>query len=300
MPRTRQKLWSLLGDLPRNRDAVRSRVVSRKTHASFVVEELLLDAGHEEKIPALFVRPRNATAPCPAILFNHSHGGRYTVGKRELLDGAPYLQPTSYAQDLAERGFAVLAIDHWNFGARHTRTESSLFKEMLWNGQVLWGRMLWDSVRALDYLATRPDVDARRIGTLGMSMGATMAWWLAALDTRVKTVVDIGCMTDFRALIDANGLDEHGVYYYVPALLNHFDAAGINALIAPRPHLSLNGTTDPLTPNAGLNTIDRVMKKIYRAKGRPDRWTLIRERHGHLETKTFRQAALKWLDHWLK
>ena len=55
-----------------------------------------------------------------------------------------------------------------------------------------------------------------RIGTLGMSMGSTMAWWLAALDERVKVTVDICCLTDFHTLVAKKGLAGHGVYYYVP------------------------------------------------------------------------------------
>ena len=62
--------------------------------------------------------------------------------------------------------------------------------------------MVFDSLRAVDYLCTRPDIDASRIGTLGMSMGSTLAWWLAALDVRIRVCVDICCLTDFEALID--------------------------------------------------------------------------------------------------
>ena len=65
----------------------------------------------------------------------------------------------------------------------------------------MWGMMVYDSIRALDYLETRPDIDAGRIGTLGLSMGSTMAWWLAALDERVKVCVDLCCLTDFEALM---------------------------------------------------------------------------------------------------
>ena len=73
---------------------------------------------------------------------------------------------------------------------------------MLWRGRVMWGMMVYDSLRALDYLASRRDVDRSRLGTLGLSMGSTMAWWVAALDERVKACVDICCLTDYEALMD--------------------------------------------------------------------------------------------------
>ena len=59
--------------------------------------------------------------------------------------------------------------------------------------QELWGMMMFDEFRALDYLANRPEVDANRLGALGMSMGSTKAWWLAALEPRVRVCMDVCC-----------------------------------------------------------------------------------------------------------
>jgi dienelactone hydrolase len=166
---------------------------------------------------------------------------------------------------------------------------------MLWNGRVMWGMMVYDSLKALDYLETRPEVNAKRIGTLGMSMGSTMAWWVAALDERVKVCVDICCLTDFQALIESNGLSEHGVYYYVPSLLKHFTTARIAAMIAPRAHLSLAGTRDPLTPVAGLDRIERELTDVYGGAGKPENWRLLRYDAGHVETPEMRREAMAFL-----
>src|ERR1035438_7852094 len=117
--------------------------------------------------------------------------------------------------------------------------------------------MMFDEFQALSYLAGRPEVDPQRLGAFGMSMGATKAWWLAALDARVHATMDVCCVTDFESLIEAHGLHEHGIYYYVPALLKHFTTSQINELIVPRPHLSVNGRKDPLTPPKGVEKIDR-------------------------------------------
>jgi dienelactone hydrolase len=170
---------------------------------------------------------------------------------------------------------------------------------MLWKGRVLWGMMVYDSIRAVDYLVTRPDVDAERIGTIGMSMGSTMAWWLAALDDRVKVCVDICCLTDFDALIDANGLDGHGIYYYVPGLLKEWTTGKINALIAPRPHLALAGDLDDLTPAKGLDRVDAELKQTYAEAGAPEAWRLSRYPVAHQETEGMRGEALEWFRRWL-
>jgi hypothetical protein len=130
-------------------------------------------------------------------------------------------------------------------------------------------------------------------------MGSTLAWWLAALDPRLKVCVDLCCLTDFQALIEARGLDGHGVYYYVPSLLKHFTTAQINALIAPRPHLSLAGNYDRLTPAAGLERIDRELKMVYEKLGCSNAWELKRFNIGHYETAEMRVAILEFLDKWL-
>ena len=294
----RDQLYTLLGDLPARSRPISVQQLSQAERDGYLLETLLLDLNGVEPVPAYFVRPK-AGGPFPTILYNHAHGGDYVLGKRELLDGRAALQAPPYAVELTRQGYAALCIDAWGFGERRGRTESELFKAMLWHGQVLWGMMVYDSLRAVDYLVSRADVDASRIGTLGLSMGSTMAWWLAALDPRIKVCVDLCCLTDYQALIDSRGLDEHGIYYYVPGLLKHFSATEINALIAPRPHLSLAGDYDPLTPPAGLDGIDANLRQVYAEHGAATCWSLLRYPIGHFETAAMRAAVVAFLKQWL-
>ncbi|MBZ5798130.1 prolyl oligopeptidase family serine peptidase, partial [Burkholderia contaminans] len=81
---------------------------------------------------------------------------------------------------------------------------------------VLWGMMLYDNRRLVDYMCQREDIDASRIATIGMSMGGLMAWWMAALDERIQVTVDICGQVDAHTLIAKRGLDHHGFYSYVP------------------------------------------------------------------------------------
>src|SRR5690606_32265106 len=134
-----------------------------------------------------------------------------------------------------------------------------------------------------------------RVGTIGMSMGSTMAWWTAALDPRIQVCVDICCLTEFQTLIQSRGLDKHGVYYYVPSLLKHFTTAQINALIAPRHHLGIAGNYDLLTPPEGLDKIDRALQRVYQEEGVPDRWKLLRYDVGHIETADMRKEIISFI-----
>ena len=294
----RKELYGLMSDLPpRDRPISARKLDGRSEH--YVIEPLVLDLNGVEEVPAYFVKPLGATGRLPTVIYNHAHGGDYQRGKDELLHGTTYLHQPPYGLELTRNGYAALCIDHWAFGGRRGPSESSVFKRMLWEGRVMWGMMVYDSLRAVDYALSRDDVDPERIATLGISMGSTMAWWLAALDLRVKVCVDICCLTDFQALIEANGLDGHGVYYYVPRLLKHFTAAQINALIAPRPHLGLAGNLDGLTPPKGLDRIDSELKRAYAAEGAPEAWRLFRQDVKHVETPEMRAEALAFLKKWL-
>lgn len=295
----RQQLYSLLGDLPDRTRQISVEKIAEEKREAYVLEKLVLDLNGIEPVPAYFVRPHEEQGPRPTILYNHAHGGNYGLGKEELLAERNALQQPPYAEELTRRGYCALCIDAWAFGERQGRTEGEIFKQMLWEGQVMWGMMVYDSLRAIDYLVSRPEVDADRLGTMGISMGSTMAWWVAALDRRIKVCIDICCLTDFHALIDSRGLDGHGIYYYVPSLLKYFTTAQINALIAPRAHLSLAGNYDSLTPPAGLDRIDAELRQVYEAEGAPEAWKLLRYDIGHFETAAMRAQIISFLAEWL-
>jgi acetyl esterase/lipase len=296
----REELYGLLGDLPPRSRRVSASKIGEEERETYVLERLVLDLNGIEPVPAYVVRPKELEGPAPALVYNHAHGGNYALGKDELLLGTTAsVQKPAYAAALTQMGYCVLCIDARAFGERRGRSESEIFKQMLWSGQVMWGMMVYDSLRAVDYLVSRPDVNPDRLGTLGMSMGSTMAWWLAALDTRIKVCIDICCLTDFQSLIESRGLDGHGIYYYVPNLLKHFTTSQINALIAPRAHLSIAGNYDRLTPAAGLDRVDAELRRVYEAEGVPDAWRLSRYDTGHLETAAMRAEALSFLRQWL-
>jgi Dienelactone hydrolase family len=295
----RRELYALMGDLPDRRRPIGGKKRGEQERDGYILETWDLDLNGIELVPAYVARPRAVSGRIPAIVFDHSHGGGYKIGKQEFIEGRSYLQPEPYAKVLTDLGYIGLCIDTWVFGERSHTTEADTFKAMLWQGQVLWGMMVYDSLRAVDWLVERADVDRTRLGTLGMSMGSTMAWWLAALDERIKVTVDICCLTDFHTLIAKKGLSGHGFYYYVPGLVKHFTTSQINALIAPRAHLGLAGLQDKLTPVEGLDIIDRELTKVYAGLGHPERWKLLRYDVGHQETPEGRQEIVAFLKKFL-
>jgi len=295
----RDELYGLLGDLPPRDRPIEAKLIVEEERGGYVLETLEFDLNGIEPVPAYLAWPKDQTGPVPVILYNHAHGGDYALGKDELLHGRTALQAPPYADVLTALGYAALCLDTWAFSERRGRSEGEIFRDMLWAGQVMWGMMVYDSLRIIDYLMSRPEINPERVGTLGMSMGSTMAWWVAALDPRVKVCVDICCLTDFDALIETRALEAHGIYYYVPGLRKHFTTSQISALIAPRPHLSLAGVYDRLTPPAGLDRIDRELREVYADAGAPEAWCLSRHTTGHLETAAMRAEIVAFLHVWL-
>ena len=143
----RNQLYGLLGELPPRERPIAAQLVHREDRPHYTLETLVLDLNGIEMVPAYFVRPRGGNGPFPAVLYNHAHGGDYALGKDEFLGSRAALHQPPYAQALAEAGYCGLCIDTWAFGERRGRTESEIFKDMLWHGQVMWGMMVYDNLR---------------------------------------------------------------------------------------------------------------------------------------------------------
>lgn len=298
----RKELRALLGDLPRHDSSKPPRLVRIEKHVGFTLEHLEFDFNGLEPVPGLLLIPDQLQKPAPCMLYCHAHFGTYGIGKDELLNGREVMP--AYAPVYAKKGIVTLAIDSWCFGQRNhlngdTHGESDTFKQMLWEGRTLFGMMLFDELRSIDYLLGRPEVDPKRVGVFGLSMGATKAWWLSALDPRITACMDLCCLTDFDELIQTNNLSGHGVYYYIPGLLKKFNTSTINELIVPRPHLSLSGRLDRLTPPRGVEKIRDYLLPLYRQHGREKDLRIELFDCAHEELPAMRQIIDRWLDDYL-
>ncbi|MEZ5353812.1 MAG: alpha/beta hydrolase family protein [Bryobacteraceae bacterium] len=292
-----------LGEMPPRPSPSSVKVVSVDKRDGWRIEKFVFRNGVDSLVPGYIAIPEDGKRRHPAILTMHGHSS-----SKENMFG---YEPTSQnvAELLAKKGYVVLGIDNYFNGERKgsgpageletmqrgSDQEMSLFKLNLWLGRTLWGMMLRDELIALDYLSSRPEVDPERIGAQGMSMGSTRAWWLAAIDDRIKAVVGVACFTRYEDLIATRQLRAHGIYYFVPGILKHFDSEGVMALIAPRPFLALTGDRDPGSPPEGMKKLEAILDRVYRLYGKPESFrSVIYPETGHVYNDDQKQKMVDW------
>ena len=306
--KVRETLMDLLGEIPSRPKKLNVKTVLRENRNGYVFEKFLIDNEVDGWIPGYLAIPTGVKAKVPVVLGMHGHGS----SKDNIFGSDPSTHQNVLAL-LISNGYAVMAIDSYFNGERRgtgpagkmemqerADQELSQFKINLWFGRSLWGMQLRDEQIALDYLQTRSEIDANRIGVEGMSMGSTRAWWLAALDERVKAVVGVACFTRYKELIEQRQLRAHGIYYFVPGMLNHFDTEAVMGLIAPRPFLVLTGDSDKGSPLSGMLVLEKKLDNVYSLYDSKEHFkSIIYPNTGHVFTDEMKIEMLRWFDRYL-
>jgi dienelactone hydrolase len=308
--KVRAQLWELLGRLPPRPKRLSVETLQREDHGDYALEKFQFNNGAGAIVPGYLLLPKAVSGKAPGILYCHWHGGQYDMGKEELF--RTNATPIPAGPALAKRGYVVLAIDAYCFGERNGAGpggpaekggagEMTASKFNLWLGRTLWGMIVRDDLIALDYLCRRPEVDATRLGVTGISMGSTRAWWAMALDERLRAGVGVCCLTRYQNLIAHEGLKHHGIYYFVPGMLRHFDTEAVVALAAPRPLLFLSGETDAGSPVDGIRVIEEKTWRAYKLYGHSENFqSVIYRGVGHQYTPEMWERMLAWMDRQLK
>ncbi|MFZ5964836.1 alpha/beta hydrolase [Thalassococcus sp. BH17M4-6] len=292
----RDALRHLLGNSLPGPGFAEARTETRTDLDGWPLDRLIFrSADGAEDIPTLFLRPPDGHAKVPAVLYAHAHGNRYDRGCDELTAGRPSLQGP-YAPDLRRLGIAALCLEMPCFGARQHPGEAARAKALLWQGRTLFGQMLDELQAGVGYLENQPFIDADRIGALGFSMGSTLAWWLAALDPRIRAASALCSFADLGHLVSSGAHDGHGIYMTVPGLLPVARSGQIAGLAAPRALQICVGLQDWSTPKDAFECARADVEEAYRAAGAEAHLTFhVSPDTGHAETPQMRADVLTFL-----
>ncbi len=277
----RAKLTDLIGGFP-ERAPLHPQTLETRQFADYRREKFVFESRPGVGVLGYLLTPASAQGPHAAVICvpGHGRGVDDIVGIDE--NGQDRTGKPGYQHDFAiqvvEHGLAAVAIEPMAFGCRRDAiTESKGLKETacqpsagsaLLLGQTMIGWRVWDVMRTVDWIATRPELDAKRIGCMGISGGGTCTQFSAALDPRIQAAFISGYLNTFRGSIMSVS---HCIDNYVPGILNYAENYDVAGLIAPRPLFSEGGDRDPIFPvHATRESFARV-KKVYEVFGVADR-----------------------------
>ncbi len=322
--------------------------VDREERDGLIVESVRIRATSAYDIPARVLLPAQRRKALPGVVALHCHSGKYQWGHEKLVsrrDDPPALTAfrdqtygRPFAEVLARRGYLVVVIDAFYFGARRLKVEvldpagapseardlltelaalkpgtsdrftaidrlcgryEHLTAKTLYAAGATWpGLLAWDDRRGLDYLASRPEVDPERLGCVGLSIGGLRTAHLIGLDPRIKAAVVVGWMTEF-ALQLRNHLRSHTWMAYIPGLYHALDLPDVAALTMPGALLVQQCSRDTLYPLTAMKAAVTRLEKIYARAGLGDRFRGTFHDQPHSFRPEMQDQAFAWLDRWL-
>ncbi len=280
----RAKLIELMGGFPQKPCDLQPQVLASDEFRTYIRETVQFQSRPSMSVFGYLLFPKgfDAAVPSPAVLClaGHGRGVDDIVGIAE--DGSMRSEFGGYQNDFAlqclEHGYAVLAIEQFGFGHRRdtlacqrgagsSSCQPSAGAALLL-GHTMVGWRVYDAMRALDYLATRPEIDMNRLAVMGISGGGTTTFFTAATDRRVKAAVVSGYFNTFR---DSILSISHCIDNYIPNVLKYAEMYDIAGLIAPRALFVESGTEDTIFPIEATRFAVDQAKAIFKVFGADDK-----------------------------
>ncbi|HEY8714919.1 MAG TPA: acetylxylan esterase [Candidatus Acidoferrum sp.] len=298
----REKLLKMIGGLPEEKTELHSRITGKMEMDGFSIEKLIFESLPGVYVTALVYVPSEHSGRLPAVLVPAGHSTNGKIYYQEI------------CQRLAKRGYVVLAWDPVGQGERSQFWDAKAGKSrynlicaehaVMGNLAYLAGTNLarweiWDGIRAVDYLLTRPEVDGERISIVGTSGGGFQAAQIAALDKRIKVVVPSCYITALpmrvynRIFADPDSDPEQDLYGMIADGVDH---PGLLVLMYPRPVLVAAAVLD-FFPIEGTHMTFREVRELYERFQHGDRMAITESYNGHQFSPQNQEAALEFLDH---
>ncbi len=288
--------------LPQEKTPLAPEVLHKKEDGAVALEDIRFRAGRDVWVPAIVVKPRAASTPLPAIICLPGTGGT----RHQLSDARLQLSErprTGWARALAEQGFLTISLDYRGSGARGQNIYTNAVRMQL-EGRSFMGLLVYETMRAVDYLLTRPDVDRSRIGITGFSLGGAISWYAAAADPRLAVVVPVcgGAGTYDALLRHQRQTGYHSQYFYPAGFLKLFpgDQPEVFASLAPRAVLIVGRDQDQGMPVEGFRELEREVKSDYTRRNAADRFAVHLTAGDHTYTEEMFEQVIQWFRRFLK
>jgi cephalosporin-C deacetylase-like acetyl esterase len=261
--------------------------------------EVMIEKLHYQSRPGLYVtanlyRPSAVKGRLPAILYVCGHSGRGRDGNKTAFQ--------DHGMWFARRGYVCLMVDTLQLGEIAGKHHGTYNLGRWWwqaRGYTPAGVECWNGVRGIDYLVSRPDVDAEKIGVTGISGGGASTIWISAADERVKVAVPVSGMSDLESYVSHKIINGH---CDCMLMINTYgwEWTTIAALIAPRPLLFANSDNDTIFPMDGNRRIITRLREAYALYKKPELVAEYVSMGGHDYRPDLRKAIFGWINKHLK
>ena len=295
----RRELYEMLGLQPLPaRSALKAEITGTTTRDGVIVENIVFQSRPGLYVTANFYRPEKQDGPLPTILYVCGHGG-------VKIDGVPYGNKVHYQHHgawFARNGYTCLTLDTLQLGeieGIHHGTHN--MNRWWWNsrGYTSAGVEAWNSIRALDYLETREEVDADKIGATGRSGGGAYTYWISALDERIKVSAPVAGITSMHNHVVDGCIEGHCDCMFMVNTYR-WDFPLLTSLIAPRPLLIINTDDDRIFPLDGVVDVFQKTRKVYEALDAKKKLGIAVYQGPHKDTQPLRVSAFHWFERHLK
>ncbi len=295
----RRELYEMLGLQPLPaRSALKAEITGTTTRDGVIVENIVFQSRPGLYVTANFYRPEKQDGPLPTILYVCGHGG-------VKIDGVPYGNKVHYQHHgawFARNGYTCLTLDTLQLGeieGIHHGTHN--MNRWWWNsrGYTSAGVEAWNSIRALDYLETREEVDADKIGATGRSGGGAYTYWISALDERIKVSAPVAGITSMHNHVVDGCIEGHCDCMFMVNTYR-WDFPLLTSLIAPRPLLIINTDDDRIFPLDGVVDVFQKTRKVYEALDAKEKLGIAVYQGPHKDTQPLRVSAFHWFERHLK
>ncbi len=267
-------------------------------HAELRVEKVVFQSRPGLYVTGNLYLPKNQSGPVPGVVYFCGHS-------RVKKDGISYGNKTHYQYHgawFAKNGYVCLTIDTLQLGEIEGLHHGTYSEGMWWwnsRGYTPGGVEAWNGIRALDYLASRPEVDPNRLGVTGRSGGGATSWWVAALDERVKVAVPVAGIADLTNHVLDGCVEGHCDCMFIVNTYR-WDYGQVAAMVAPRALLIANSDKDPIFPLDGVVRIHGQVKKIYELYGAADKLGLLITEGSHEDTQDLQVPTFHWFHRHLR
>ena len=298
----RATILESIGGLP-ERTPLNARITGTLDRGDYKIEKIVFESQPRFFVTANLYLPKKGSPPYPAILFplGHELGGKAHSAWQQVLGSLARRGYVAFAWDPLGQEERVQFFDpDWNdskfFASTVEHTE--LGAQCMLVGDALARYTIWDGIRALDYLLSRPEVDTARVGVTGNSGGGTHTTYLSALDDRITVAAPSCYINSWRVLLDALG-PQDAEQVFPGWLKNGMDFPDFIYSFAPKPFLILSAIRD-FFPIGGVRETFAEAHGVYEKLGVGDKLQKVEADDGHGYSKPRRQAAYRWFGRWLK